>query len=76
MAQQQNPRFSVIPPAGRQLDSKWKEMAPKRASMADAAYRFNLENAWKASDANGLSDNTMRNARLKPPSWEDIIGQK
>lgn len=71
-----NPNFSVQPPAGKPLDSNWKEMAPKRASMADAAYRFNLENAWKGSDTSGSSGNIMRDARLKPPSWEDIIGQK
>jgi hypothetical protein len=71
-----NPRFSVNPPAGKPLDSRWKEMAPKRASMADAAYLHNLENAWKPSDGSGSTGNIMRDSRLKPPSWEDIIGQK
>jgi len=51
-------------------------MAPKRAAMANAAYLHNLENAWKGSDTNASGTNAMRDARLKPPSWEDIIGQK
>jgi hypothetical protein len=71
-----NPRFSVNPPAGKPLDSNWKQMAPKRAAMANAAYLHNLENAWKGSDTNASGTNAMRDARLKPPSWEDIIGQK
>ena len=71
-----NPRFSVNPPAGKPLDSNWKEMAPKRSAMANAAYLHNLENGWKSSDSGGSSANIMRDARLKPPSWEDLCGQK
>jgi len=72
-----NPRFSVQPPAGRPLPERWRAMAPQRAKDANASYLDALHNAWKGSNTIGSSRaNIMRDARLKPPSWEDILGKK
>ena len=72
-----NPRFSVQPMAGKQLPERWKAMAPQRARDAEKAYLDALQNAWKGSDTSGFGGaNIMRDARLQPPSWEDIFGKK
>lgn len=62
---------------GKQLPERWKAMAPQRAKDAEAAYLNAIENAWKTSESNGSgSGNIMRDARLQPPSWEDMFGKK
>ncbi len=61
-----NPRFSVQPQAGRPLPANWQQNAPKRAAMADAAYRFNLENAWRQGHESP-DPNVARSARLSNP---------
>jgi len=72
-----NPRFSVQPMAGKQLPERWKAMAPQRAKDAEAAYLNALQNAWKGSDGNGSgSANIMRDARLQPPDWRELFGEK
>ena len=58
-----NPRFSVQPMQGQPLPSNWRENAPKRAAMAEAAYLHNLQNAWKQGSQNA-DPNFMRSARL------------
>jgi len=72
-----NPRFSVQPMAGKPLPERWKAIAPQRAKDAEAAYLNALQNAWKGSNSNGSGGtNLMRDARLKPPTWDDILGKK
>jgi hypothetical protein len=52
-------------------------MAPQRALDAEKAYLNALQNAWKGSDGNSSGGaNIMRDARLKPPSWRDVFGDK
>jgi len=52
-------------------------MAPQRAIDAEKAYLNSLQNAWKGSDANSSGGaNIMRDARLKPPSWQELLGDK
>jgi len=75
MKDQQNPRFSVEPMQGQKMPEKWRDNAPLRAKMADAAYKYNLENAWKGQDSQN-SGSIMRDSRLKPLQWRDIIGEK
>lgn len=48
--------------------------------MADAAYRFNLENAWRQGHESA-DPNIARTARLsgnnhKPLDWGELTGQK
>jgi len=63
--------------AGRPLPERWKAIAPQRAKDAEAAYLNVLQNAWKGSDANSSGGaNIMRDARLKPPSWQELLGDK
>jgi len=72
-----NPRFSVQPMAGKPLPERWRAMAPQRAIDAEKAYLNSLQNAWKGSDANSSGGaNIMRDARLKPPSWQELLGDK
>ena len=75
MNNQQNPRFSVQPQQGQRLPDNWRENAAARARMADAAYKHNLENAWKKG-YEGTDPNVMRSARLvnngNGPTPEDI----
>ena len=68
-----NPLFSVAPPAGQPLPPNWQRQARQRATMAEAAYKHALENAWRG---NGSAPNPMHDARLKPVEWRDIIGEK
>lgn len=71
-----NPRFSVQPQAGQKMPPNWQQQAKARAEAADQAYLDRLQNAWKGSDTSGSSGNIMRNSRLKPPSWDDLLGEK
>jgi len=72
-----NPRFSVQPMGGKQLPERWMAEAPQRAKEAENAYLNAIQNAWKGSEGNGSgSGNIMRDARLKPPTWEDMFGKK
>lgn len=64
------PNFKGNPPAGRPLPSNWAAIARANAAQADAAYRHQIENAWRQpmqGDA-GL----MQAARLRqqPPSQQ------
>ena len=74
-----NPRFSVQPQAGRPLPEDWRQKAPKRAAMAQAAYLHNLENAWRQG-YESPDPNTARTARLsnnhKPLDWNELLGQQ
>lgn len=70
------PRFSVQPPAGRQLPPDWQRNAKANGAAADAAYLERLQNAWRG---NGNPDpNVMRQARLSSPgpSWSDLLGNQ
>jgi hypothetical protein len=72
------PRFSVQPPAGRQLPPDWQRNAKANGAAADAAYMERLQNAWKQGHANA-DPNTMRAARLSAPNplqWSDLLGDK
>jgi hypothetical protein len=59
-----NPLHIQVPPiGGQQLDADWRKKAQQRAAMADAHYRYELQNAWKRGNE-GPDPNTMRAARL------------
>jgi len=63
--------------AGNPLPERWRAMAPQRAKDAEQAYLNALQNTWKGSNANGSGgSNIMRDARLKPPSWQELLGDK
>ena len=70
-----NPRFTAHPPAGRQMPKDWMRNAPAVGAAADSAYLQRLENAWKPVDR-PTSGILAKDARLSPPSWPDILGQK
>jgi len=70
-----NPRFSVVPQAGTPLGPNWQKEAKLRALTADQHYKYTMENAWKGNP-NSLEVNTMRAARLQPPTWSDVLGEK
>jgi hypothetical protein len=69
-----NPRFSVHPHQGQPLPSNWQQAAKERAKAADAHYLENLQNAWRSRDS--ADPNMMRQARLQPPSWDELLGKK
>jgi hypothetical protein len=72
------PRFSVQPPAGRQLPPDWQRNAKANGAAADSAYRSRIENAWKQGHAN-TDPNVMRQARLSasnPLQWSDLLGER
>lgn len=73
-----NPRFSVQPMAGRQLPPRWKAQAPQRALEASQNYANWLENAWRGGGSPGdaTDPNIMRQSRLQPPEWKDIVGER
>jgi len=65
-----------VPIQGQRLPANWQEQAKHRAAMAEAAYKFNLENAWKRG-FEGNDPNTARNCRLSgQPSWQDLLGDQ
>ena len=68
-------RFQAFPPAGRQMPANWQRDAASIGAAADANYLQRLENAWKPVDrpSTGI---LAKDARLSPPSWPDILGQK
>ena len=75
MKDQQNPRFSVQPQQGQRLPENWQQQAKMRDAMAKTHYQWQLENAWKGQDSQN-SGNLMRDSRLKPLQWKDIVGEK
>ena len=68
-------RFQAHPPAGRQMPANWQRDAASIGAAADANYLRRLENAWRHTDK-PTSGILARDARLSPPSWEDVFGQK
>lgn len=71
-----NPLHISVPPiGGQQLDADWRKKAQQRAAMADAHYKYQLENGWKRGNE-GPDPNIMRNARLssggRAPSAEEL----
>ena len=75
MKNQQNPRFSVQPMQGQKLPDNWQQQAKMRAALAETHYQWELENAWRGQDAQN-SGNIMRDSRLKPIQWKDILGEQ
>jgi hypothetical protein len=70
-----NPRFSVQPQQGQKLPSDWQSKARQRAKMAEAGYLHDLQNAWRGH-ANSTDSNIMRQSRLHPPEWHDLLGER
>lgn len=70
-----NPRFSVQPPAGQCLPSDWQSKAKQRAQMAEAGYLHDLQNAWRGRP-DAVDPNVMRQSRLQPPEWRDLLGER
>jgi hypothetical protein len=66
---------TVLPIQGRQLPADWaKKAAQNQGGNFD---RRDLENMWRQPlKANMPSDSPMHSARLKPPSWGEMFGQK
>jgi hypothetical protein len=60
---------------GQPLPADWKAMAKTRAANAEASYLCSLENAWRSSHQE-QSGSFSRDARLQPPSWNDLFGKK
>lgn len=71
-----NPHISVQPPAGSPLPPQWRQQAKERAQQADKNYLEALQNAWKPDAERHFSGNILQDARLKPPTWEQMFGQK
>ena len=67
--------FQSQPPAGRQLPNNWAAVASVNAAQANAAYQYQLENAWRQPlQAHPLG--IMKSARLEqqqpaPPKRND-----
>lgn len=70
-----NPRFSVQPQQGQPLPSDWQSKAQLRAKLAQAGYLHDLENAWRGQQNTGDA-NIMRQSRLQPPEWHDLLGER
>jgi hypothetical protein len=70
-----SPRFSVQPPQGKPLPSDWQSKAHQRAKMAETGYLHDLENAWRGQ-TNAADANIMRQSRLHPPEWRDLLGER
>ena len=62
------PNFKGNPPAGRPIPSNWQSLAKSNAIEADAAYRHQIENAWRQPSQGDAG--LMQSARLRqqPPS--------
>jgi hypothetical protein len=67
---------SVHCPQGQQLPKDWKAVAKERAAAAEAHYQNTIENAWRGGHSEGSDEPLMRAARLKPVSWEQLLGRK
>jgi len=67
---------SVHCPQGVPLPKDWKTVAQERAAAAGAHYQNTIENAWRGGHSAGSDEPLMRAARLKPVSWEQILGRK
>jgi hypothetical protein len=65
--------FSAHPPQGQKLPDNWKIQAEKNRREFDEAYKRRLENQWRQPQQN---HGIMQAARLRPPSWDDVLGQK
>lgn len=65
-----------MPPAGKPLGPNWQKEAKLRALTAEQHYRHTLENAWKNGSQDASEGNIMRSARLRPPSWSELVGDK
>lgn len=70
-----NPFWSVQPQQGQPLPDDWQAKAKDRARLAEADYRWRLENGWKQGSENP-DPNIMRASRLscdgKGPSQEEL----
>lgn len=62
-----NPFFSVGVPQGQPLPPDWAAKAKDRARLAEADYRWRLENGWKQGSQNA-DPNIMRASRLSSDS--------
>ena len=58
--------FSAQPPAGRQLPSNWRAMAPAIAADADADYLHRLQNAWRGRGHETLIQGAMLSNHQQP----------
>ena len=58
--------FTSQPPAGRQLPSNWRAIAPAIAADADAAYMHRLQNAWRGRGHETLIQGAMLSNHQQP----------
>ena len=58
--------FTPQPPAGRQLPSNWRAIAPTIAADADAAYMHRLQNAWRGRGNETLIQGAMLSNHQQP----------
>ena len=70
-----NPRFSVQPQQGQKLPPDWQSKAGLRAKMAETGYLHDLQNAWRGRP-DAVDSNAMRQSRLHPPEWRDLLGER
>lgn len=68
------PRFTAHCPQGQKLPANWQTIAKQRAMDAESQYKAAMENAWRSEP--NTDTNIMRAARLQPPRWEDLFGQR
>ena len=64
------PNFRGDPPAGRQLPSNWAAIAQANAAQADAAYRHQIENAWRQPSQGDAGLMQAARLRQQPPSQQ------
>ena len=65
--------FQAFPPQGQPLPSDWKNQAEANRRNFDEQYKRKLSEMWKQPQKD---HGIMQAARLRAPSWDDVIGQK